>query len=211
MAHIQLKLNGAAVDDWLAILSTELPNAEFKVLSAILTDAGLLGITEITTTDGDRVLREFADAPGVRSHEVLHMDAQLILIQFRGPVSESHEALLQSKTLPQYPVSLQKGWFFAELTASHEKLSKYIHKLTAAGIPYQIESVTQSHDSSELLTDRQWEFITAAVERGFYDTPRDCTLTDVAEPFDITTSAASRLLHRAESRIITAFVTEAGP
>ena len=68
--------------------------------------------------------------------------------------------------------------------------------------------MTQAHDSSELLTDRQWEFVTEAVERGFYDTPRNCTLTELAGEFDINVSAMSRLRHRAESRIVTAFVAE---
>nr|WP_241434697.1 helix-turn-helix domain-containing protein [Natrialba asiatica] len=43
--------------------------------------------------------------------------------------------------------------------------------------------------------------MTEAVERGYYETPRNCTLDDLAETFDSHNWAASRLRHRAESRI----------
>ncbi len=78
--------------------------------------------------------------------------------------------------------------------------------MDAADIPYQIQSITQSYDPSELLTDRQQELITKAVEKGYYDTPRDCTLTELAEEFDVNPSAASGVLHRAEETIIKEFI-----
>ncbi|GAA0260439.1 helix-turn-helix domain-containing protein [Haladaptatus pallidirubidus] len=95
------------------------------------------------------------------------------------------------------------------MTAPHEQLAAYTAELAAASIPYEIMSLTQSHDSGELLTDRQWEFIIEAVEHGYYDMSRDCTLTELAEVLDINNSAASKLRHRAESRIIREFVAEA--
>lgn len=75
-------------------------------------------------------------------------------------------------------------------------------------IPYQVLSVSHSHEAAEVLTDRQWEFIRLAVKQGFYDDPRTCTLAELAERLGIHKSAASRLRHRAESRVITSFVSE---
>lgn len=98
-----------------------------------------------------------------------------------------------------------------ELIASHKRLSKYTDELAAAGIPYRVLSLTQSYDSSELLTDRQLQTITEAVEYGYYDTPRGCTVTELAVSFDIHKSAASRLLHRDESRIVKELVAETTP
>jgi predicted DNA binding protein len=211
MPRVQLRVNGAPVEDWLADASTEFPDADFSVLAALPTDDDLLDIVEVTTPDGDALVRYFEDAPEVHSFEVIHTDEQRVLIQFTIPVSETYNALVASGIIPQQPIHLQDGWYATEITASQERLSAYTEELATAGAPYQILSVTQSHDSSELLTDRQWEFITAAVERGFYETPRDCTLTELAETFDINLSAMSRLRHRAESRIITAFVAETPP
>lgn len=211
MPRIQLQVNGAPGEDWLADASTEFPDAEFRVLAAQLTDDGLLDIMEVTTPDGDGLIRHFEDAPEVRSFEVIHTDEQMVLIQFMIPVSETYTALVAAGIIPQQPVLLHNGWYSTKITGSQEQLSKYTAELASRGLPYQIVLLTQSHDSSELLTERQWEFVTAAAEHGFYNTPRDCTLTELAETFDINLSAMSRLRHRAESRIITSFVAEAAP
>ncbi|EMA05350.1 hypothetical protein C439_01085 [Haloferax mediterranei ATCC 33500] len=39
--------------------------------------------------------------------------------------------------------------------------------MTAAGIPYEVLSLTRSYDSSEVLANRQWQFVTEAIERGY--------------------------------------------
>lgn len=211
MPRVQLRVNGGPVEDWLADLSIEFPDAKFNVLAAQPTDEGLLDIVEVTTPDGDGLVRYFEDASEVYSFEVIHIDEEMVLVQFMIPISETYNALVASGIIPQQPVHLYDGWYSTEITASHERLSKYTAELTATGLPYQIMSITQTHDSKELLTDRQLEFITKAIEQGFYDTPRDCTLTELAETFDINISAMSRLRHRAESRIIQEFATNATP
>lgn len=206
-----MKVNGTSVDDWLVDASTEFPDAEFRLLAGQPRGDGLREIAEITTPNGDTLVRRFTDAPEIRSSEVVHIDEQMLLIKYRLPVSESYEALLTSGNLPRYPVFLQDGWFSFEVISSQEQLSEYTDELAAAGISYELVSLTQSHDSNGLLTERQWEFITEAVERGYFDTPRDCTLAELAETLDINRSAASKLHHRAESRIIKEFVAEAAP
>ncbi|WP_330631235.1 helix-turn-helix domain-containing protein [Halocatena halophila] len=211
MPRIQVRINGAPVEDWLADTSTKFPDAEFKVLATLPMDERLFEIVEVTTPDRDTLVRHFEDAPEVRSYEVIHTDDQMVLIQFMVSVSETYTALRAAGIPLRYPAHLQDGWFSKEITSSQDRLAEYTDELDAADIPYEIMSLSQSHESSELLTERQWEFVTAAVEHGFYNTPRDCTLTDLAETLDINLSAMSRLRHRAESRIILAFVTEAAP
>lgn len=211
MPRVRLKLNPGATDDWLANLSIEHPYTEFQLLSSHPTDDGLLGVIEIRGPKTDNIVRCFEDDPEVRSHDVLHSDDRSVLIRALTPAPEGYRANRTSGTPPNFPARMQNGWLHTELTASHERLSQFTDELTAADIPYRIQSLTQSHDSTELLTDRQAEFITEAVERGYYDSPRGCTLTDLAAAFDVNKSAASGILHRAEGRIIKEFVTESVP
>jgi predicted DNA binding protein len=208
MPQVRLKINGVTADDRLADISTEFPNAEFSVLASLLTDDGLLDLVKITTPNQDVLVRHVKDVPEVCSHEVIYTDEGIVLLQFMISVSETYNALLESGIIPQQPVLLQDGWYSIEITASHERLSTYTGELAAADIPYRIISVTQSYASSELLTDRQWEFITEAVEQGYYDSPRGCTLTELAEIFNVNSSAASGVIHRAEEQIIKQFVME---
>lgn len=50
----------------------------------------------------------------------------------------------------------------------------------------------------------------AVIERGYYDTPRRCTLTELADELDLAKSTCSERLHRAEenSRLMTPFDDE---
>jgi predicted DNA binding protein len=202
-----LKFNAAVSKDWLAIVSTEFPDDEFRLLAGHSTSNGLLGIAEITTKDTGAIIRRFDNAQEVRSYEVVHADEYVVLIQYMIPEPKSYHALHASRNLPRFPALLQDGWLHTELTASHERLSEFTAGLMALDIPYQILSLTQSVNSSELLTERQWEFIIEAVESGYYDSPRRCTLTELAEKFGVNPSAASGVLHRAEGRIIKEFVS----
>jgi predicted DNA binding protein len=208
MPRIQLRLNGAPIDDWLADTSTEFPNAKFRILSALPQDSQIFDIIEVTTDEEDAIVRHFEDDPEVRAFELIYADEGTVLIQFMIPVSETYDALVSSGIIPQQPVLLRDGWYSTEITASQERLAVYSDTLVSADVPYQIVSLSQSHDSHDLLTDRQWEFIVKAVDRGFYASPRECTLTELAEAFDVNVSAISRLRHRAESRIITNFVAD---
>lgn len=209
MPRVQLRLNGAPIDDWLADTSTEFPDAEFRILSALPQEDRIFDIIEVTTDDGDAVVRHFENDSEVSAFELIHADADAVIIQFMIPISETYDALVSSGIIPQQPVLLQDGWYSTEITASQERLTEYSDTLASAGAPYQIVSLSQSHDSIDLLTDRQWEFVTKALDRGFYATPRNCTLTELAEALDVNVSAISRLRHRAESRIITNFVNSA--
>lgn len=60
------------------------------------------------------------------------------------------------------------------------------------------------------LTDRQREAVRAAVDLGFYETPREATLADVAAELDCASSTASTLLNRAESAVMGAVVERPG-
>ncbi|AFK18475.1 hypothetical protein HFX_0752 [Haloferax mediterranei ATCC 33500] len=195
----------------MADISTAFPDAVFRVLSALPDGDFLFDIVEVTTVDADELVEHLSETPAVRSFEVLHADDERVLLQFVVPTSVTYSALVAAEIIPQQPVSLRDGWYRNGVTASHEQLSAYLRELVAAEVPYEIASVSQTFDSNELLTSRQWEFVTEAVERGFYDTPRRCTLDELAEVLDINLSAASRLRHRAESRLAKAYVIDAAP
>ncbi len=206
MPRVRLALNTGATDDWLATLSTKVPNTEIRLLSSHPASVGLLSVMELRGPAVDTIIRRFEDAPDVRSTDVLSVDDQSVLIRATTPIPAGYQANHESAMPPNFPARLQDGWLHTELTGTHEQLSQYTSELADAGIPFQIDRLSQSHDSTAMLTDRQQELITEAVERGYYDSPRDCTLTELAENFDINKSAASGILHRAEGRIIKSFL-----
>lgn len=187
-------------------LSTENPETEFRILANLPTEAGLLVILEApsNTVDVDRYFGESAD------WEVLHADEQRVVMQMVCDFTQppAYRAVRDSGILLQYPLLLRDGWATANLTTSHERLSRLKDAFETAGLTYEVGAVTQSTDPKNLLTDRQREFITEATARGYYESPRECTLTDLAAVMGVTKGAASGTLHRAERRIIKTFLGE---
>ncbi|WP_408960503.1 helix-turn-helix domain-containing protein [Natrinema sp. 74] len=206
MPRIQVELDGTAVGGWLATISSEFPDDEFRILATRVRDDGAQVILEARTSSGGAVVDRFQTASEARALEVLHADEETILLRFTTEHSKAYDPLAKSKNVSVYPTILRDGWFSVTLVAEHERLSRYTDELVAAGIPYEVLSVSQSYEPTELLTERQLEIVTEAVERGYYNSPRNCTVTELATSLDIHKSAASRLLHRAECRIIPAFL-----
>jgi predicted DNA binding protein len=57
-------------------------------------------------------------------------------------------------------------------------------------------------DVTTLLTDRQLEVLEAAIEKGYYEIPRQATNEDIAADLDCSTSTVGEHLRKIESRII---------
>lgn len=117
--------------------------------------------------------------------------------------------MLASGNLPQLPHTIQDGWLIADLTTTHDHLSKYQDKLEATGFRFDVVSVTQSVEPPNLLTDRQHRFVIEALGQGYYDPPRQCSLTDLTAQLGVSKSTASIVLHNAEETINKKFFAEA--
>lgn len=58
------------------------------------------------------------------------------------------------------------------------------------------------------FAEGQRRVLEAAIERGSYDTPRECTLTELAEQLGMAKSPVPEPLHRGEEQVIKEFVGE---
>lgn len=192
-------------------LSTEYPNDEFRILSAYPTEAGLLVLLEAEMADPSVVLDLFEEAPTSRvaSADVLHADEGTVLVQFQLPfVPPPYRALFDSGNLPQFPYTIEDGWIVCDLTTSHERLSRFGDRMAETGFSFEVVRVNQSIEPADLLTDRQRRFVTEAIEHGYYDTPRQCSLTEIADELGVSKSTASVVLHNAEETIVKEFFAE---
>ncbi|AUV84257.1 hypothetical protein C2R22_22150 (plasmid) [Salinigranum rubrum] len=103
MPRAHLKLNATATDVWLTDLSTDFPEAEFRILSSHPVDNGMLGLLEIMTPNGDAIARRIGDTPEVRSSEVVHSDEGMVQIQYVAARPELYEVLSETASLPRFP------------------------------------------------------------------------------------------------------------
>lgn len=201
-ARVRFQLPGGPTS-----ISTNYSNVEFRILATRPTVDGLRVVLEARTAETDAILSHLDEAQWLPTYHVLHRDEQTLLIEYAlQSLPSLYRAILSSGHLLQFPLTLQNGWLTSDLITSHEQLSKLKDAFEDEGVPYEIISVVQSTEPTDLLTDRQRQILTEAVERGYYDTPRACTLTELAISIGVNKSAVSGILHRAEGRIIKAFL-----
>ena len=192
-------------NDGLVALSEAHPDAMFKVLGAwpdgeefrLLVETNALGVDLLS-----RTLETIAD---VTDFDVRHAGDHRILFEVATTTPEPHGAMTDSGIVPSFPFDLEDGWLVGDLVASQNQLSAFRDELDSAGIEYLITKVAATPEEPSLLTDRQREVVDTALAHGYYDSPRDCTLTTIAEHLDVNKSAVSRVLHRAEGKIIRAY------
>jgi predicted DNA binding protein len=186
----------------LAEFSATHPDVELRLQAGWRDEEGFVSIAEADAPNVEVVRSYFDDAPEVRSYDVVHADDEIVVIQARIENPDSHRAAREAGTLPRFPLIVRDGWIYNDMAISHEQLSRFTAKLEAAGVGYEIVSITQSVDVSQLLTERQCEFVTEAIERGYYDSPRRCSVTDLADILGVNKATASGILHRAEGKLI---------
>lgn len=207
MPRAQLKIKPPF--ELFAQFSTDHPDEEFRILSARPTEDGLLSVLEAETNDPDAIVNHFAESPEIDAYEVLQADSGAVLVQYTISEPAPHRVAQSTGTLATFPLVVRNGWIFMDVTTTHGRLSRFTSGLEDADVTFEVLSVTQSIDVMGLLTDRQWQFVTEALERGYYDSPRECSVVDLAAALDVSQSTASGILHRAEERIVKAFVGKA--
>jgi len=193
---------------WIGGVSRAFPAATFRVLSAVPTGDAGFGLLEIESESVSAVLDAIEARTGVSAVQLLRRADDTGIVQF-----ETSEPLLllsirESGAPIELPLTIRDGEAVIELTASRDRLSAFGSQLEAFGMTYTLNRVYDAVSTPDLLTDQQRRLLVAAVERGYYDTPRTCTLTELADSVDLAKSTASVTLHRAEERVVKEFVTE---
>jgi hypothetical protein len=193
---------------WIGALSRSSPAAAFRILAAVPGDDAGVGLAEVTAADLVAVLGEVDDSDAVTTLEILQRWEDTALVQF-----ETSDPLLlfpvQGSDVPlEMPLELSDREARWEITAPQEPLSALGQQLAEFGIPFDVERVSQHVEAEQLLTGSRLELIEAAVENGYYDTPRECSLTELADAVGIAKSTCSETLHRAEEKILEAFADE---
>lgn len=193
---------------WIEEVSTAHPEADFRVLAAMPGDGedGGFGVVRIDAPDVESILAGMRVADDLTSLAVLQRDEDRALVQF-----ETAEPLIllsarESRTPIELSVEIRNGVATVEVTGSRDHLSELGDRLNGFGLRFEVEYVHERVDAEELLSERQREVLSAAVDGGYYDTPRGCSLTELADELGVAKSTCSEILHRAEEVVVKRFV-----
>ena len=191
---------------WIADVSREHPEADFKVLAALPGDGPGFALVWITAESVEEVLQSMRSHPSMTDMSVVQKTDHEATVQLETSAPDLLIAAKRSGLPIEMPVEIQDGEATIDVTGAHERLSAFGEHLEAIGLEFDVQFIQERLQPSQLLTDTQRALLLTAVELGYYDTPRECSLTELAEHVDLAKSTCSETLHRAEEVVIKDYV-----
>jgi predicted DNA binding protein len=193
---------------WVGRVSRQYPAVTFRVLSAMPAGETGVGLVEVVGGLIPEVLAAIAESEDVERVDVLQRVEDRAVVQFETSEPMLLFSVRESGAPLDHPMEIRDGEAAMEITASSDRISALGRQLDAFGLRYELERIYRSPDPPDLLTERQRDLLIEAIDRGYYDTPRECTLTELAEATGTAKSTISGILHRAEGNVLKEFVAE---
>lgn len=193
---------------WIGDITRAHPEASLRILAALTDEETGVGLAEITAPDLHGVITDVRDSDSVTELELLQRYEDTVLVQFETTMPLLLFPVQDSGVPLTMPFTIENGQAEWEITAPQHRLSELGAQLEEFGIPFTVDEVRQRIESERLLTERQLRLVTAAVECGYYDTPRRCSLTELADELGLAKSTCSETLHRAEGKIVKRFLED---
>ena len=191
---------------WIGDVSRAHPAATFRILAALAGDDAGVGLAEITSRNLSSVLSDIETSDSVVELDVLRQHDEEVLVQFETTMPLLLFPVQDSGVPLEMPFTIEAGKANWEVTAPQRRLSELGAQFEEFGIPFTVNEIHRHVEPTQLLTDGQLELVHTAIEEGYYDTPRRCSLTELASESEIAKSTCSETLHRAEEKIIKQFV-----
>lgn len=187
-----------------------------RLLHGTLTDDGLDTFLFYVEGDRDAYIEAIEQYSAIRTYDVTEINEDSFYIYFEQENPEFDQAVFaafsRSGVIVVPPVDFSSGGL-ARLTMLGDPNQV---KGALADLPAGVETeVTRISDYEgeppgvlSSLSDRQLEAITAGVDVGYYEIPRQGSVADVGQQMGCASGTAAEHLQKAESRIITELVDQ---
>ncbi|ELZ56709.1 Bacterio-opsin activator HTH domain protein [Halorubrum hochstenium ATCC 700873] len=211
---------------WLGDVSRRVPSATLRVDETVSVDgegpsdslvdessetgAEAVATVRVAGTDRDRVEDALGDHDRVARERVVARRGEVRTLRVVGR-RPAYLSAARAVGLPiESAVEVVDGRATVTVVGDRDRIEAFGRRLAGDGVTVGV-AATGGEDPDRTLTEAQRELVFEAVRSGYYDTPRRCTLTELAEANDIAKSTCSETLHRAEGRVMRRFVDCAGP
>lgn len=201
---------------------------EYPILREALSAAPGLTLTWIQsdrTEAGEHKLLVWADGDE-RDFEAFEdglerdptVEPPLRIVEIDGRRLYQLELTAEGKDASVYPIVIDDGVVLEHVTASHggwelrvafpdeESLERFHRFCTERGMLGELRHLYEKREPDGGrqfgLTDRQRETLVAAVETGYLDVPRSCTLAELGERLDVSANATSERFRRGVRTLI---------
>ena len=190
---------------WKGDVSRDHAEHSFRLLSTV--QDGSAAIETVVVSGGDIAdcLSEIRAHPDVDTSDTVDRREGRATVQLKTFEPVVLFAASRAETPLMYPVVLNYRTVIATVVGTHEGISSLGGQLRDDGLGFEVVYIHSEHDVSQVLTDRQEEVLFTAVKHGYYKSPRECTLTEVADELEIAKSTCSAILQRVERSVVEYF------
>ena len=132
-------------------------------------------------------------------------DEHLYRMEWGEGVSLALQMLANSKATIMDAYGHGGQWSLRVLYPSRDSFSTTMDFCDEEGLTFDVTAIREMEGEPTGrygLTERQYETLTTAVERGYYAIPREITAQDLAEELDVSHQALSELLRRGHEALI---------
>ena len=172
----------------------------------VLPNRQLYGYQTIMTPAIASLERYLANLPEIRRYSILSRGSDRAEVVTWAEQSSILEHLLKTNCVFIGPTVVRDGVENWQIMApSRKELQKAIARLEGHAEIAYIRSSGPDH-SSEGLTERQAAALAAAIEMGYFDSPRRASIENVARRMGISASTAVEHLRKAEKKVLESYV-----
>ena len=192
------------------ILDSERVKREYLYHYNLLSDGTVIMIFQFRG-DLDYARAVFDASPDIIYYDIPDQGDGLVYLHcemnesLRGILS----AVQQSEIIMTMPIEfLDDDRLRVTFIGEYKPLQRILDK-AAKFVDIEIERVSEYRSEDRLtsiLTDRQQEILNTAVERGYYDVPRQVTIRDIADALELSQATVGEHLQKIEARVLSGSV-----
>jgi predicted DNA binding protein len=189
-----------------------IPNTTIELERIVPTSDAVMPFFWVESGDFSRFEKHVRNDPHVGDLEELdRVDGSRL---YRAVWTEEVDSLLEGLAQAEAVVLEAYGrenWVFRVRFQSHDRLAEFYNYLTANDINLHLDRVfsltaKDSGGYSLGLTPEQREALVMAYERGYFATPSETTLQEMADELDISSQAFSKRIRGAELKMLNQFL-----
>lgn len=187
---------------------SSLSEVEFEVEQIVESGAdAAMPLLWVRDADTEAVEEAFEADPSVSDPSLLVdvEDEQLYRMEWVEQVDVVLQMLTNSHATVTDAYGAGDTWHLRVLYPDRESLSATIDYCTDNGLTFDVERIRELDGDPAGrygLSEGQYDVLTAAIEHGFYEVPRDTTLEELGDELDISHQALSEQLRRGTQALI---------
>ncbi|MFD1641760.1 helix-turn-helix domain-containing protein [Halohasta litorea] len=190
----------------LGTVFSQLPEVAIQLERVIPDTNGVVPYFWVRGTETDAIVEQFTDHPGVRDIRLVdQVDSEYLMrCEWIPEYDGVLDALISPEVVLLSAIGTAEEWKFelrGESRGAIAEFQEYCHNHSAPVTLTKIHGL-QPLNAKHDLTEPQREALLLAYERGYFKSPRETTLEEIADELDISQQALGSRLRRGNRRLI---------